>query len=125
MTAITAPKPGSIVNMDRPRRLRFTWSAANRFEEAYGKTIIDALTQSAGTRFFTYLAWAGLLHENGKITLSEVERRFDRFLENGGKIEALADELLKALTDSGVIGAKKEEDEEEPEGEVPAVPEEE
>ncbi len=119
-----SPRHARTVTIDRARRIRFTWSAACEFEEAYGKSVLEAINGVVGAKFFTHLAWAGMLHEEPGLDIETVKKRFENFLADGGDINTLATELMGALVESGVIGRPKKKDEpaeETPEGEAPAV----
>jgi len=75
-----------------------------------------------GVRFVTFLAWAGMIHAEPQLTIKETQKRIQAFILSKGDINALAEELGKALVESGVIGRSKEktsdEDEEVPEEEA-------
>jgi len=125
LPAISAARPSTSVTIDKPRELRFTWSAVNRFEEHYGKAIGEALQQNVGARLITHLAWAAQLHRTPGLTIVEVERQLDSFLNQEGDIDDLATKIMSVLIESGVIGKAKAETkkpEEGAEGEAPAVP---
>jgi hypothetical protein len=118
LPSIGTPKQSRTVTIDRPRQVRFTWSACNRFEETYGKSIPESMSVNIGTRLITHLAWAGLLHAEPALTVRETERRIQVFVDGeDGNIQSLAQELVLALMESGVLGkAKTETPEESPEG---------
>lgn len=128
MPVMQTSRPAKTITIDRPRRIRITWSAACEFEEAYGKSVLEAISGTVGARFFTHLAWAGMLHEEPALDIETVKKRIDIFISNGGDINALATDLMGALVSSGIIGKPKEKPEEDPpaeetpEGEAQAVP---
>lgn len=124
MPSISASKPARQVKLDKTRPIRFNWSAACRFEEAYGKSIPEAMQANIGVRLMTHLAWSGMLHGEPSLTLRETERRIQAFINQDGNVNDLAQELLLALVDSGVLGKSATPDtpdEETPEGNEPAV----
>ena len=119
MPSLVQNKPETIVKIDRERRIRFNWQSANRFEEAFGRTIPQAMGFEAGARLITHLAWAGMLFHEPGLSLKETEKRINAFVLAGGDIADLAMQLAQAMTDSGVIGRPKAEPKAE-ENEVPA-----
>lgn len=122
MPSISPNRPAVTIDFDRPRPIRFTWSAICDFEEAYKKSLPKAFTEDVGPRLLTYVSWAGMLHAEPTLTVNQVKGRINRFLENGGDVGVLSTALMTALLESGVLGkAKAPGDDEEPEGNAPAV----
>lgn len=111
MPTLSASRPSLSVKIDVERPIRFNWHAACRFEESYGKTVPEAMQQTVGARVITYLAWAGMLHKEPSLTLREAERRIQSFLNQDGDIAILAQELIKALAVSGIMGKIKTDEE--------------
>jgi hypothetical protein len=118
--SISPNLPSVTITLDKPRNFRFSWSACNRFEEAYGMNLPRAFVSDRGVRLFTYLAWAGLLEDEPTLKVAQVEKRFDRFIANGGNLGDFTKAIMKAMTESGVIGreepADKAADDEDAEG---------
>jgi hypothetical protein len=111
MPTLSASRPALNVKLDVERPIRFNWHAACRFEESYGRTIPESMQQIVGARVITYLAWAGMLHKEPSLTLREAERRIQSYLNQDGDIAVLAQELIKALAVSGIMGKIKTEEE--------------
>jgi hypothetical protein len=111
MPTLSASRPALNVKLDVERPIRFNWHAACRFEESYGRTIPESMQQTVGARVITYLAWAGMLHKEPSLTLREAERRIQSYLNQDGDIAVLAQELIKALAVSGIMGKIKTEEE--------------
>lgn len=107
MPSLVPHKPSVTITLDVPRQVRFNWQAICRFEEAYGMSFTNALVQGSGARLITHIVWAGLLHDEPKLTIAQVERRLNTFLNNDGDIAALTTQFIDALQDSGVIGRRK------------------
>lgn len=123
MPSISAAKPAVTITIDRARRVRYTWDAANRFEEAFGKTLPEAMYIPLGsTRLITHIVWAGLLHEEPTLQVPDASRRLQTFLNNGGDINALSTAFMKALIESGIMGKAAENKSEEQEGEASQDP---
>lgn len=87
------PKPFVTINLDRPRRLRYTMNALISMEEALGKPIgqliSDYNTGTIGFKDMRIIIWAGLLHENPDLTLEQVGDMID-------EAESLKYVMLKA-----------------------------
>ena len=75
MPALTATPAATNLMIDMERPVRFTWASVCRFEEAYGRSIPESLTTRLGIRLITHLVWAGLLHNEPKLTMDTVEAR--------------------------------------------------
>jgi hypothetical protein len=116
MPSLTTAPTATMITIDKPRAIRYTFSAACRFEEKFGSTIPNALQNEVGSRLISHLAWAGMLHSEPTLRVQEVEKRLQAFLtRQDGDINDLAQELLKALVASGVLGKQAQEDQEEEE----------
>lgn len=125
MPSLVPHKPSVTITIDQPRQVRFNWQAICRFEEVYGMSFLQALVHGGGARLITHLVWAGLLHDEPKLTIAQVERRIQSFVNNDGDIAVLTNEFIAALQESGVLGRKKTptatETDEDSEGNVVAV----
>jgi hypothetical protein len=103
MPSIAPTRTSRTIKIDKDRQVRFNWSSCCRFEEVYGKTILEAAPHR-GIRLITHLAWAGMLPEEPNLTLRETERRLQAFLNQDGNINELFEQIVQALVDSGVLG---------------------
>lgn len=117
MPALTASRPSFSIKIDKVRQVRYTWASACRFEDAFGMPIPNAMMMAVGVRLITHLAWAGMLDYEPALTIKDTEKRLQSFINQGGDISDLAHELVKALSESGVLGKAKAEDKEVTEGE--------
>jgi hypothetical protein len=102
--SISPNRPAVLITFDKPRPVRFSWTAICDFEEAYKKSLPKAFSEDVGPRLLTYVAWVGMRHAEPNLTLDQVKARINRYLENGGDIGQLSTDLVKALVDSGVLG---------------------
>lgn len=75
-------KPVVLINLDRPRRLRYTTNALANMEEALkkpiGQLVNDFSSGLFGFRDIRAIVWAGLLHESPDLTQSEVGDMIDQ-----------------------------------------------
>lgn len=75
------PKPFVMVNLDRPHKLRYTTNALVSMEEILSKPIGQIVTEfSAGLFGFKdirAILWAGMLHEDPKLTPEQVGDMID------------------------------------------------
>jgi len=75
------PKPFVMVNLDRPRRLRYSMNALVNMEEALEKPIGRIISEfnagMFGLKDIRAVIWAGLLHENPDLTQEQVGDMID------------------------------------------------
>lgn len=65
-------KPGTPLDLDKPRRLLFDFNALAALEEKTGKNMLDAASwQSEDARFVRLILWASLLHEDPELTVED------------------------------------------------------
>lgn len=64
-------KPSVLINLDRPRNIRFDTNALVKAEEVLKKPL-PMIGTNFGFRETRALLWAGLLHEDKYLTLDEV-----------------------------------------------------
>lgn len=105
------PKPFVTINLDRPRRLRYTMNALVNMEEALGKPIGQIISEfNAGVFGFKdirAIIWAGLLHENPDLTQEQVGNIIDE-AEALDYIIRQAGEALRSAFGSRKTGRKNE-----------------
>lgn len=94
-------KPFILVDLDRPRKLRFDANALVALEEVLGRTIqeiipteADRAAREVGFREMRALLWAGLLHDDPQITLTEAGKLLD--LDRMGDIMGKVNEAIAA-----------------------------
>lgn len=84
---------GVLIELDRPRRLRYDLSALADIEEMLG---VDSLQQffdqPLNFRTIRTILWAGLVHEDAQLTVADVGRMVD-----GENYREVYETTLKAL----------------------------
>jgi len=68
------------ITLDKKRNLRYDWAALETIEETLGISLADIGNKLAGSvqlSFIKTLVWAGLLHEDGELTLEDVRGFLD------------------------------------------------
>lgn len=117
--------------LDKERALRFTLSSVRRFREVYGRTLAEVRVRRDGAAVaeivdpscMTVVLWAGLIHQDDKLTTDKLERILERWVGAGGKWQDLWEPVGKAMEDSGLFSRSKDkEDEEEAGGKDQAPP---
>ncbi len=88
------------------RELKYSYGALRAMEREAGGVGIPRLLAPERLGFDTMclLVWAGLRHEDKRITTDQVEQWLDEYLQKGGTFEALVLLTTQALTQSGVLG---------------------
>lgn len=94
-------KPFVMVDLDRPRRLRYDANALVAVEEVLGRPLQeiippdeDRASRQVGFREMRVLLWAGLLHEDPKLTLLQAGELLD--LQRMTDIMAKVNEAIAA-----------------------------
>lgn len=64
-------KPSVLIELDRPRNLRWTTNAEIKVEELVGKPIYQ-IGDGFGKRELRAVLWAGLIHEDPALSLEQV-----------------------------------------------------
>lgn len=104
------------ITLDKPRHLRFTINALEQLEATLGdmplRDVIGQLNR-AGIRVTRQALWAGLRHEDRKLTPDRVGELMDAFFEAGGDLTDLYRAIDEAIMASGVFGSQKPEGNEE------------
>lgn len=81
------------INLDKERTLLFDLNAMVEFEEATGKSLMSGESLSnLGMKDIRALLWAGLVHEDEKITLKQVGK-----MVHLGNIEAISTSIESAF----------------------------
>lgn len=100
---------------DKTRRLRFNISAFRNLEDAMGGQSIGAIVRLLGGLSFTATVaaiWAGLRHEDRKLTILDTEKLLDNFVENGGDLSKLTRTINDAIGESAAFRAMTSQDDE-------------
>lgn len=75
------PKPFVVINLDRPRRLRYSMNALVNVEEVLGKPVGQIVSEFNeglfGFKDIRAILWAGLLHEDPGLTPEQVGDMID------------------------------------------------
>lgn len=80
------------------RVLRFTLAACRHFKAAYGKTLWDVRITQPGKLLpeiasdhtcMVYVIWSALLHSDPTLTYDKTEKLLDKYIEDGGDVQAL------------------------------------
>jgi hypothetical protein len=60
------------IELDRPRKLKYTNGALRKFQEKAGKSALKMKPEEFGD-YMTELLWAGLLHEDSSLTFEQAD----------------------------------------------------
>jgi len=101
-------KPSVLINLDRPRQIRLDTNALVTVEEVLGKPSSE-LQAGFGYRELRALLWAGLRHEDRKLTLDQTGDLMDL-----ADYEYISGQVGKAITLS--LGKPGEVEVEDPNG---------
>lgn len=82
----------AVIELDRPRTVKFDVNAIAELEDALGKPISQLNETNVGIREIRAMVWAGLLHENPKLTLREVGEMIPP-----DRLKEIADKITKAF----------------------------
>ena len=85
-------KPFVEINLDKPRRLRYTINALVALEEKLGKPISAIDRTKIGIKEFRLLLWAGLIHEDPNLTEEKVGELMDE-----ADINYIAEKINEAI----------------------------
>lgn len=61
-----------MIELDRPRRLKYDMNALCEIEDRLGITIAELSTIKVGMKQTRTIIWAGLVHEDGELTEQQV-----------------------------------------------------
>lgn len=96
-----------ILNLDRPRKLKFGFKATRLINEKFKERDLKKLVEFALEEFI-YLAWAGLVWEDEKLTEERVEELFDEKVGVEYSQTDIANIVAEAMTaHSGAMPEKK------------------
>ena len=91
------------LTLDKPRRLRFDINALADVEQIGGHPL-PQLLGVLGFSTIRLLLWAGLRHEDRRLTVERVGDIMTAYLQGGGALATLAERITDALEQSGVLG---------------------
>jgi len=95
-----------ILELDRPRKLKFGFKAIRLIREHFGeKDVSDLLNMKVDE--MPIIAWAGLIHEDPNLTIEKVEDLLDGSIPERYTVVEIVNILVKALEDHFGISEKK------------------
>lgn len=95
----------ALIELDRPREVRFDFNAIADIEEMAGKSIAVLLSEeNLGFNTIRLLMWAGLKHDDEKLSKQQVGTMIFEWLKKGGTMEKIISILSKAFDESGILG---------------------
>jgi hypothetical protein len=97
-----------MITLDREREIKFTIRAMREVESQLKKPYRVALL-SPGVTEMHVLLWAGLRHEDRKLSLDQVEKLMDDWLATDPMLKKLDNLLYQALVESGFFVSTDEE----------------
>lgn len=97
-------KASVLINLDKPRTLRFNMTALSLIEDTYNKPISDIFKNDLAKEFTirklaTFL-WAGLRHEDKELTAEKIIEFFDDAENPAEKMKEASEVLGKAMTEA-------------------------
>ena len=112
------------IEFDRPRILRFDTNAVCDFDDAYGKSVLEVVYGAPVIPLgaLRALLWAGLKHEDRKLSREKVGAFLEDYLVAGKSIQELADAVTEAVDRSRLFVALKGAVDPNPKGGVTSSP---
>lgn len=100
-----------VLELDKPRRLKFGVVAARAFKKQFGESLVSSLRKGIGGAadggevlldldWATNLLWAALVHEDGKLTVDRAAGLLEVYLTGGGTLKDLYEKLGDAFNES-------------------------
>lgn len=94
-----------LVTLDRERHLRFTVNSLADLEQHLGTGLGGlVLSGRVGIQMLRGFVWAGLKHEDAKLTVVHAGDLLQRYLDQGGDLEQLAGQINEAMALAGFGG---------------------
>lgn len=96
-----------IINLDKPRKLRYGFKALKKLKEKYGdkKDLTDILNVTLDE--IPYFAWAGLTWEDEALTLEKVEELIDSTIPDRYTIMDVLTIVIGAIAEQMGVKLKK------------------
>lgn len=108
---------------DKSRHLRYSVNALSDLEQHLGTGLAGMLmTGRMGMGMIRGLLWAGLKHEDKRLTPAGAGELMQAWLDNGGELERLGDLIKEALALAGLVEKVEDEKEGAPTGSPPPAP---
>lgn len=100
--------------------LRFTLASLRQFKHATGLSLWkarlpddDGVLRLLDSEILTHIVWAGMLHEDPRLTFEKAEERLQGYVEaQEGDLSELYVAIASAFADSGLFGKKQDDDKE-------------
>ena len=94
-----------VLNLDKPRKLRYGFKALRLIKEKYGKakTLTDVLSVEIDE--IPYFAWIGLVSGDESLTEEQVEGLIDDAIPEKYTVIGIVDTIVDAIADQ--VGVKK------------------
>lgn len=93
----------ALIELDRLRTIKFDMNALAEMEDALGRPVSQMTEMNVGMREMRAMVWAGLLHENPKLTLADAGKLIEL-----DRLEEITQQITAAFTNafSGGSGGK-------------------
>lgn len=98
------------IELDRPRRLRFDVNALADAEERLGMGLGRIMQQEASFALLRTLLWAGLRHEDRRLTPEAAGTLLQQHIAGGGDLETVAARVMEAILASGLFSERVDDD---------------
>lgn len=96
------PEAAKIQFGGRERTLRFRPSLVGDFERLTGSTLMESLP-NRGFNTLATLLWCAFKKEDDKLSVNKVMSYLDDYVESGGEIGELWEDVAKALINGGIV----------------------
>ena len=98
------------IELGRPRRLRFDVNALADAEERLGMGLGRIMQQEASFALLRVLLWAGLKHEDRRLTPEAAGALLQQYIAGGGDLETVAARVMEAILASGLFSERADDD---------------
>ena len=98
-----------VLELDKPRELRFGFRALREIRNKFGERSLDQL-MNIKVDEIPFLAWVGLKHEDKALTVERVEDLLDDAIPKKYTIMKVTEIILNALTGQMGVEPKKTDD---------------
>lgn len=98
-----------LVTLDKERHLRFDINSLADLEQVQGRTLGDIMVGGIGLDVTRALLWAGLKHEDSRLTVRAAGDLLQSFHERGGDLATIGEAIRGALEAAGFDGKDKAE----------------
>lgn len=89
----------------KSRRIRYDFNAIADVEEKAAAGVVALFSEDrVGLHAMRILLWGGLKHEDKGLTIARVGSMIQEYMEAGGDLQELMDQVGQALQKSGLVG---------------------